>query len=92
MKTTYLATRIKKACQLYNLKPADIVKDPGLYETFKVMVTDVIKDLKDHQMVKCDMVKESIFPTDIGKIASAYYLDYKTALTFMSNCQERSAI
>jgi len=56
------------------------------------MVIEVIKDLKEHQMVKCDMVKESIFPTDIGKIASAYYLDYKTALTFMSNCQEMSSI
>ncbi|WFD23700.1 RNA helicase [Malassezia equina] len=79
---TYLFTRLKKAPLIYGLDAHDLQNDLALMQRRKQWITHAANVLVQHGMVIMDVQTGSLRPTNVGRIASRYYLSYKTIEIF----------
>ncbi|WFD20052.1 RNA helicase [Malassezia caprae] len=79
---TYLFTRLKKAPLIYGLDAHDLQSDPALLQRRKHWIVHAANVLVQHGMVTMDPQTGALHPTNVGRIASRYYLSYKTIEIF----------
>ena len=79
---TYLFTRLKKAPLIYGLDAHDLLSDPALLQRRKHWIMHAANILVQHGMATMDAQTGALHPTNVGRIASRYYLSYKTIEIF----------
>lgn len=79
---TYLFTRLRKAPMVYGLDAHDVEADPSLSIRRRHWILHAAKVLAEHNMVVLDHDTNTLRPTSLGRIASRYYLSYKTMAIF----------
>lgn len=79
---TYLWQRIRVNPLLYGLKINNIRRDPKLSTVRYDMVSSAFQSLAKAGMVRFHETTGSVEPTDLGRIASHYYLTHETIAEF----------
>ncbi|KIH43842.1 hypothetical protein ANCDUO_26146, partial [Ancylostoma duodenale] len=75
---TYYYTRATQNPIAYGLPHMILDKDPDLRHHLTRMVTDVAVKLDQNQMIRFDSVNAFVHATDLGRIASNFYIKYET--------------
>eukprot|EP00871_Galdieria_phlegrea_P004924 jgi/Galph1/5432/GphlegSOOS_G4003.1 len=71
---TYLATRMKKNPLVYGVSWEEILYDPSLVTKKREMVIASAKILDESRMIRFDPLEETLHPTELGRIASHFYV------------------
>ncbi|KMQ96180.1 activating signal cointegrator 1 complex subunit 3 [Lasius niger] len=79
---TYLFVRMKINFQTYGIVYQTLLDDPNLEKKRKELVDDAANALDKAQMIRYDMRTGNLSATDLGRIASHYYLKYDTIEIF----------
>lgn len=79
---TYLFVRMKINFQTYGMVYQTLLDDPNLEKKRKELVDIAAKALDKAQMIRYDMRTGDLSATDLGRIASHYYLKYDTVEIF----------
>ncbi|XP_011865347.1 PREDICTED: activating signal cointegrator 1 complex subunit 3 [Vollenhovia emeryi] len=79
---TYLFVRMKLNFQAYGMLYQDLVNDPNLERKRKELVDVAARALDKARMIRYDARTGDLNATDLGRIASHYYLKYDTVETF----------
>ncbi|KYM94799.1 Activating signal cointegrator 1 complex subunit 3 [Cyphomyrmex costatus] len=79
---TYLFVRMKLNFQAYGMVYQDLVNDGNLEKKRKELVDTAAKALDKAQMIRYDTRTGDLNATDLGRIASHYYLKYDTVEIF----------
>ncbi|WFD42549.1 RNA helicase [Malassezia psittaci] len=92
---TYLYTRLNKAPLVYGIDFADLAADPSLTTRREHWISSAARILVEHGMAVLDS-QGGLHATTIGRIASRYYLQYKTVGVFQeklrNNLREADAL
>ncbi|XGW28221.1 hypothetical protein V3C99_008208 [Haemonchus contortus] len=75
---TYYYTRATQNPIAYGLPHMILDKDPDLRNHLTRMVTEVAVKLDQNQMIRFDSVNAFMHATDLGRIASNFYIKYET--------------
>lgn len=78
---TYLYIRMLHSREIYFVGP-QYENDPELIERRKDLSYSALLILAKNGLIKYNYLKDIIIPTDIGKIASYYYISYKNMKNF----------
>ncbi|XP_032669372.1 activating signal cointegrator 1 complex subunit 3 isoform X2 [Odontomachus brunneus] len=79
---TYLFVRMKLNYQVYGMVYQTLVEDPNLEKKRKELVDHAAKSLDKAQMIRYDERTGDLNATDLGRIASHFYLKYDTVEIF----------
>ncbi|XP_072748400.1 activating signal cointegrator 1 complex subunit 3 [Anoplolepis gracilipes] len=79
---TYLFVRMRLNFQSYGMVYQTLQEDPNLEKKRKELVDVAAKALDKAQMIRYDMRTGDLSATDLGRIASHYYLKYDTIEIF----------
>ncbi|KYQ56449.1 Activating signal cointegrator 1 complex subunit 3 [Trachymyrmex zeteki] len=79
---TYLFLRMKLNFQAYGMVYQDLMNDTNLEKKRKELIDVAAKALDKAQMIRYDARTGDLNATDLGRIASHYYLKYDTVETF----------
>lgn len=79
---TYLYVRMMQAPQVYGVPLDAIDSDPLMHERRLDLVHTAAAKLDRHNLVKYDRRSGSLQSTDLGRIASHYYVSYQTISAF----------
>uniref|UniRef100_A0A1I7VPC0 Activating signal cointegrator 1 complex subunit 3 n=1 Tax=Loa loa TaxID=7209 RepID=A0A1I7VPC0_LOALO len=80
LKYTYFFIRAKLNPLAYGIPRGQLERDPDLYEYLTQMMTEAAEKLDASQMIRNGYVTS----TDLGRIASNYYIRYETVEVFMN--------
>ena len=85
---TYMYIRMKKNPLVYGISNEERMRDPSLYskcewalETAvrrRELVEDTARQLAAAHMVRYDVETGNLFPTDLGRVASHFYISFTT--------------
>ncbi|CAI4232831.1 unnamed protein product [Auanema sp. JU1783] len=75
---SYYYTRINMNPVAYGLSYRDVENDPGLYDHLRKLVITVATKLDDLQMIRYDGLNSFLNATDLGRIASDFYIKHET--------------
>ena len=85
---TYMYIRMKKNPLVYGISNEERMRDPSLYmkcewalETTvkrRELVEDTARKLDAAHMVRYDVETGNLFPTDLGRVASHFYISFTT--------------
>lgn len=85
---TYMYIRMKKNPLVYGISNEERMRDPSLYskcewvlETavrIRELVEDTARKLDAAHMVRYDVETGNLFPTDLGRVASHFYISFTT--------------
>ncbi|OZC07839.1 Sec63 domain protein [Onchocerca flexuosa] len=84
LKYTYFFIRAKLNPIAYGIPREQLVRDPDLHEYLTRMMTEAAEKLDRNQMIRFDSINGYLAPTDLGRIASNYYIKYETVEVFMN--------
>uniref|UniRef100_A0A158Q7W7 Activating signal cointegrator 1 complex subunit 3 n=1 Tax=Elaeophora elaphi TaxID=1147741 RepID=A0A158Q7W7_9BILA len=84
LKYTYFFIRAKLNPLAYGIPRVQLERDPDLYEYFTQMMIEAAEKLDRNQMIRYDSMNGYVASTDLGRIASNYYLKYETIEVFMN--------
>ena len=59
--------------------------DPTGHMVLLEKITDCVKKLNRARLIRYNQSTEQVYPTDMGRIASNYYINVETMASFMSN-------
>ncbi|XP_076242802.1 activating signal cointegrator 1 complex subunit obelus isoform X1 [Calliopsis andreniformis] len=79
---TYLFVRMKLNCNVYGILAKDVLEDQSLEKTRKEWIDMAAKALDKAKMIRYDIKTGDFSPTDLGRIASHFYLKYNTVEIF----------
>ncbi|XP_012272228.1 activating signal cointegrator 1 complex subunit 3 [Orussus abietinus] len=79
---TYLFVRMKLNHVAYGISYQTIIEDPNLERTRKELIDIAAKSLDKAQMIRYNSRTGDLSSTDLGRIASHYYLKYDTIEIF----------
>jgi activating signal cointegrator complex subunit 3 len=79
---SYLYVRMRKNPQCYGIKYQELREDPTLLKKRREIITDAAKRLDKAKMIRFDENNEYMFPTDLGRTASHFYVKYDTVEIF----------
>jgi len=71
---TYLATRMRKNPLVYGVSWQELLYDPSLMTKKREMIIASAKILDEARMIRFDPVKEVFYSTELGRIASHFYV------------------
>ena len=71
---SYLFVRMQKNPMVYGIQPSDVVADPRLGARRRDLITISAKRLEATRMAVHDKTTDALVPTDLGRIASRYYI------------------
>lgn len=88
---TYLYIRMLKNPLVYGISNEERMRDPSLfckceYDLYSVglidrdMITDTAMKLDQAHMARYDVESGNLFPTDLGRVASHFYIGYNTVM------------
>lgn len=92
---TYLFVRMRINPQVYGMNYQDVLDDPRLEEKRRELITIAAKALDKARMIRYNMRTGDLAITDLGRIASNFYIKYDTVEVFnemMSNVMSESEI
>jgi activating signal cointegrator complex subunit 3 len=81
---TFLFIRMKRNPLAYGMKPEELYDDPQLEKKRKQLIIDAAQILDSCMMIRYDAKSANLAITDLGRIASYYYLKYTTIEGFNS--------
>uniref|UniRef100_A0A915PDR7 Activating signal cointegrator 1 complex subunit 3 n=1 Tax=Setaria digitata TaxID=48799 RepID=A0A915PDR7_9BILA len=84
LKYTYFFIRAKLNPLAYGIPREQLEHDPDLYEYLTQMMTEAAEKLDRNQMIRFDSINGYMASTDLGRIASNYYIKYETIEVFMN--------
>ncbi|KAK4050583.1 putative steryl acetyl hydrolase mug81 [Microbotryomycetes sp. JL221] len=73
---SYLFVRMRKNPLVYGMVIDDVLQDPLLGSKRMALMNNSVKRLLETQMVKHDAELGSLEPTDLGRVASKYYIKH----------------
>ncbi|KAH9455795.1 hypothetical protein Pst134EB_012031 [Puccinia striiformis f. sp. tritici] len=79
---TYLFVRMRKNPMVYGLTISDVEDDPFLGSKRHSLIEIAAKKLNQIGMINFDQVTGSLDPTELGRIASKYYIKHSTIEIF----------
>ncbi|KAL7638072.1 UNVERIFIED_CONTAM: hypothetical protein RMT77_011697 [Armadillidium vulgare] len=79
---TYLYVRMRKSPQSYGLKYADVQNDPTLDMYRRKLIIDAARALDKAHMIRFSEPTGYLHITDLGRIASQFYIKYDTVEIF----------
>lgn len=79
---TYLFVRMKLNCLQYGMSYLTIIDDPNLEKERKKLIDAAAKALDKAKMIRYNILTGDVHTTDLGRIASHYYLKYDTVEIF----------
>ena len=79
---SYLFVRMRKNPQCYGIKYQELRDDPMLMGKRREIIIDAAKRLDKAKMIRFDETNEYLFPTDLGRTASHFYVKYDTVEIF----------
>ncbi|GAA97792.1 hypothetical protein E5Q_04471, partial [Mixia osmundae IAM 14324] len=79
---TYLFVRIRQNPMAYGISPDELVDDPSLGSKRHLLITQAAIALAKAQMISFDADSGSLRPTEVGSIASRYYIRFKSMEIF----------
>ncbi|KAK8810576.1 hypothetical protein WA158_007151 [Blastocystis sp. Blastoise] len=82
IRMTYMYIRMMKNPMVYGIKYEEKQNDPSLWDTCERYIRDAAHQLDECHMIRYDDDTSVMFPTDLGRVASHYYLSYDTIQTF----------
>ncbi|VDN23915.1 unnamed protein product [Gongylonema pulchrum] len=87
LKYTYFYIRAKLNPLSYGISRKDLADDPNLDEYLAKLVTGAATKLDLSQMIRFDSLNGYMSSTDLGRIASNFYVKYETVDVFMNGLQ-----
>lgn len=75
---TYMYTRALKNPMAYGIAYNAIERDPNLRDHFGNVIREAAMQLDQNKMIRFDMATEYLNSTDLGRIASNFYVKYET--------------
>jgi activating signal cointegrator complex subunit 3 len=81
---TYWYIRSRRNPMPYGLTYKDLEHDPQLYAYRKELIVIAARQLDQCRMIRFDSESEMFFSTDLGRLASHYYITYETVMLFNS--------
>ncbi|GAX76248.1 hypothetical protein CEUSTIGMA_g3692.t1 [Chlamydomonas eustigma] len=81
---TYLYNRMVKNPLVYGLTYQDLALDPTLEAHKRALIVDAAQQLKSSQMTVFDERSGNLFVTELGRVASHYYIRHNSMVTFNS--------
>ncbi|XP_017789582.1 PREDICTED: activating signal cointegrator 1 complex subunit 3 [Habropoda laboriosa] len=81
---TYLFVRMKLNYQVYGIPYQEIAEDPNLERKRRELIDTAAKALDKAKMIRYNTLNQSLNTTDLGRIASHFYLKYDTIEIFNS--------
>lgn len=85
LKKTYYYQRVTKNPIAYGIPAAKIREDPNAHFILLETMTESVRRLNRMQLIRYNEQTETVYPTDMGRIASNYYIKAKTMSYFMEN-------
>ncbi|WFD31329.1 RNA helicase [Malassezia sp. CBS 17886] len=79
---TYLYTRMKKAPLVYGIEHAELAADPALVARRRHWIVGAARVLAENGMCVFDEPAAQLFATNAGRIASRFYVSYRTVAVF----------
>lgn len=79
---TFLHVRMRKNPMVYGLSATDLMGDPALGNRRRELITNAAKTLLKNGMIQYDPDLETLVTTELGQIASRYYLRAESIETF----------
>ena len=79
---TYLHVRMKRNPVTYGVSIDAAESDPGLVNRSKELITEAAKELDDKRMVRFDTLSGNLSITDLGRVASSFYVRGDSVSTF----------
>uniref|UniRef100_A0A914CEE6 Activating signal cointegrator 1 complex subunit 3 n=1 Tax=Acrobeloides nanus TaxID=290746 RepID=A0A914CEE6_9BILA len=78
LRYTYFYVRLKKNPFAYGVNWSDMTNDPDLSEYLTDFCYKAAEQLDKNKMIRFDRMNMYLSPTDLGRIASHYYVTYET--------------
>uniref|UniRef100_A0A1I7T7W5 SEC63 domain-containing protein n=1 Tax=Caenorhabditis tropicalis TaxID=1561998 RepID=A0A1I7T7W5_9PELO len=75
---TYMYTRAVKNPVAYGIAYNAIERDPNLRDHFGNVIREAAMQLDQNEMIRFDLATECLNSTDLGRIASNFYVKYET--------------
>lgn len=88
LKFTYLYQRLLKNPHHYGLGKNDLTEDPSGHAYLLNKVTEVCQKLHKYRLIVYHQNSEQLSSTDMGRIASNYYIDVSTLNQFLKNIKQ----
>ena len=85
LKKSYYYQRMVKNPHGYGVKADALEQDPTGHMILLAKVTEVVEGLNRAHLIRYNRGTEAVFSTDMGRIASNYYINVETMSYFMSN-------
>ncbi|CAD6196952.1 unnamed protein product, partial [Caenorhabditis auriculariae] len=82
---TYYYTRSLLNPTVYGFQHTAIETDPGLRNNFTQLLTKIAVELDDVQMIRFDAATNFVHATDLGRIASNFYIKFETIVLLKSS-------
>jgi pre-mRNA-splicing helicase BRR2 len=79
---TYLYVRMLRNPQLYGITPEEYKSDPQLYKRRMDLIHTAATILDKHNLMKYDRKSGNFQVTDLGRVASHYYIPYQSIATY----------
>jgi activating signal cointegrator complex subunit 3 len=79
---TYLYVRLLRNPTAYGVALEDIQNDPSLVLHRRTLLLNAAKELMQCRMIKFDFQSGQFFGTDVGRVASLYYIHHKSVDTY----------
>lgn len=84
LKYTYLYVRMRKNPMAYGVPYEDLLMDPALVGRRRELLINSAKELMACRMVKFDAQSGNFSSTDVGRVASLYYIHHRSVDTYNS--------
>lgn len=85
---TYLFVRMLRNPMAYGITYADKAEDPHLFAKRKQLIEDAAKALMKSRMVRYDRKSGNFFSTDVGRVASHYYINHESVETYNAKLRD----
>jgi replicative superfamily II helicase len=79
---TYLFVRLRRNPMVYGVSVAEVEEDPSLGSKRHLLITTAARRLAEANMIVFDQDLGTLVPTDLGRIASKYYLRHASIEIF----------
>jgi replicative superfamily II helicase len=91
LKKSYYYQRVTKNPTAYAIPVNKLREDPGAHFILLETVTETVRRLNRMQLIRYNEQTETVYPTDMGRIASNYYINVKTMSYFMENLKAHTS-
>ena len=90
LKKSYFYQRLVKNPHAYSISMADLQMDPSGHMVLLNKVTEVIEQLNRARLIRFNRETEQVYSTDMGRIASNYYINTETMSYFMNHLKSNT--